>query len=414
MAVDVKPLVDAENGQVSRRIFVEQDIYELELERIFARCWLYLCHESQIPHPGDFFTTYMGEDPVLVVRDTQGKAGAFLNVCRHRGNRLCRADSGNASAFICAYHGWAYGNDGRLQAVPNLQDAYYNELDTQKWGLIPVAQIDSHKGLIFATFDATAPSLPEYLGEMAWYLDALFDRLEGGIEIIPGAHKWVLPCNWKFPAENFSGDNYHVPWSHLSAIKSRFRSESGSETLGGPNIAFPNGHCILTVGPGQSADPPSPELQNFEAQIREEVEKRLGARRKVVNPIVGTVFPNFAFLRTASRTLRVWHPRGPDKIEIWAWSFVDKAAPPKVKEALRIASAQGFSPAGTFEQDDMDNWQECTQTGRGTVSRRMRLNLQMGIGHEEYRPDLMGWSSEYHQSESNQRAFYKRWVELMG
>ncbi|HLY47130.1 MAG TPA: Rieske 2Fe-2S domain-containing protein, partial [Stellaceae bacterium] len=85
-------LVDAERGLVSRRIFIEPELYEQELQQIFARCWLYLCHDSQIPLPGDFFTTTMGEDPVLVMRDTSGKVGAFLNVCRHRGNRLCRAE----------------------------------------------------------------------------------------------------------------------------------------------------------------------------------------------------------------------------------------------------------------------------------------------------------------------------------
>ena len=169
---DLERLVDTEKGLVSRRIFIEQEIYEEELRQIFARCWLFLCHDSQIPLPGDFITTYMGEDPVLVTRDTGGKVCAFLNVCRHRGNRLCRADAGNAASFSCAYHGWTFGNDGRLIGVPYLKEAYHNELDRARWGLVPVAQLEDYKGLWFATFDAEAPPLREYLGEMAWYLDA--------------------------------------------------------------------------------------------------------------------------------------------------------------------------------------------------------------------------------------------------
>src|SRR5262249_57068607 len=91
MAADVTRLVDVETGRISRRIFVEQEIYEQELERIFARCWLFLCHECQVPQPGDFFSTYMGEDPVLVVRGTRGRLRAFLSGGRHRCNRACLA-----------------------------------------------------------------------------------------------------------------------------------------------------------------------------------------------------------------------------------------------------------------------------------------------------------------------------------
>ena len=99
--------------------------------------------------------------------------------------------------------------------------------------------------------------------------------------------------------------------------------------------------------------------------------------------------------------------------EIQAWVYVDKAAPPEVKDAFRLAGLRAFGPAGTFEQDDMDNWQECTQTCRGVVARRYDLNLQMGLGHERFNEDLGAWASDFHYSESNQRRFYRRWGQLM-
>jgi 3-phenylpropionate/trans-cinnamate dioxygenase alpha subunit len=143
------------------------------------------------------------------------------------------------------------------------------------------------------------------------------------------------------------------------------------------------------------------------------VEKRLGPRLRLTSPIVGTVFPHFSMLRSTSRTFRVWQPRGPDKTEIRSWVFCDKAAPAEVKEAVRLAAIRGFSPSGTFEQDDMDNWQECTQTCRGVVSRQMALNYQMGMGHDGFDARLGAWASELRISEHNHRRFYRRWAELM-
>ena len=128
---------------------------------------------------------------------------------------------------------------------------------------------------------------------------------------------------------------------------------------------------------------------------------------------MGTVFPNFSFLRAASRTFRVWHPRGPEKTEVWSWVYVDKAAPPEVKEAMRLAGIRGFSPSGTFEQDDMDNWQECHADLPRVVSRRYALNTQMGLGHEGFNEDLQAWASDFRMSESNHRQFYRRWAQLM-
>ncbi len=411
---DAEQLVDAERGLISRRIFIEPEIYEQELQQIFARCWLYLCHDSQIPLPGDFLTTYMGEDPVLVVRDSGGKLRAFLNVCRHRGNRLCRADDGNAASFTCAYHGWTFRNDGSLAGVPYLKEAYHNELERNRWGLVPVAQLDQYKGMWFATFDPAAPPLHDYLGEMRWYLDAFFDRRDGGIEILGGVHKWVMPCNWKFPAENFAGDGYHVHWSHLSAVQTGSGGDFRVKPDPGGRMLSPgNGHSVIAVGPDMLADPPAPAILAYEAEIHAEMAERLGPRYSLVKPIGGTVFPNLSMLRPTSRTLRIWHPRGPEKTEVWAWVYADKKAPPEVKEAIRLAGVRVFGPSGTFEQDDMDNWQGCTQTARGAVSRRQALNYEMGVGHERYDERFAAQVSDYRYSEANHRGFYRRWAQMM-
>ncbi len=413
MTAEIAALVDAEHGLISRRIFIEPEIYEMELRQIFARCWLFLCHDSQIPEHGDFITTYMGEDPILVARDGLGNVGAFLNVCRHRGNRLCRADEGNAASFICAYHGWTFGNDGSLTGVPNLREAYHGDLARESLGLIPVAQLESYKGLWFATFDPGAPALREYLGEMAWYIDTFVDRCEGGIEVI-ATHKWIMPCNWKFPAENFGGDAYHVQWNHLSAVKIGLSRGVTANTHSRQRMASPgNGHALICVGPDDVGDPPMPEIEKYEKEIAASVRRRLGPRANLINPIVGTVFPHFSLLRGTSRTFRVWQPRGPEKTEVRSFVFADKAAPSEVKRAIRQAGIRGFSPSGSFEQDDMDNWQECTQTCRGVVARRMPINNRMGLGHDHFDPDLGAWVSDYRFSESNQRRFYRRWAELM-
>ena len=415
MSLDAATLVDAQNGLVDRSIFIDPDIYQQEQEQIFARCWLFLCHESQIPNPGDFFSTYMGEDPILVTRQSNGKIGAFLNVCRHRGNRVCRADSGNANAFVCAYHGWTYGTDGKLIAVPSLKEAYYDELDTSKWGLASVAQVDSYKGLVFGTFDPSAPSLKDYLGEMAWYLDAFFDRREGGTEAMPGMHKWVVPCNWKLAADNFCGDGYHVAWTHLAAMQVGMSqtTNAGRADTGGKVVAPGNGHVISCLGPNDPTDPPMPALLGYDERHREEVRQRLGPRIDFITPIVGTVFPNFSLLRSTSQSFRVWHPRGPDQIEVWSWGDVDKAASKEEKAAYRLAVARGFSPSGTFEQDDMDNWQECTNSARGVVSRRLPLNIQMGVDHEEFHEDYMARVSDYRYSEMGHRTYYGHWARMM-
>ncbi|MGH7186896.1 MAG: Rieske 2Fe-2S domain-containing protein, partial [Pseudomonadota bacterium] len=116
--------VHPEQGEIPAAVFSDPDVYRLEQDAIFSRCWLFVAHESEVPSPGDYVTRYMGEHPVIVTRDEHGKIQVLLNVCRHRGMRICRADLGNSSHFRCPYHGFTYKNDGELIGIPFQKEIY--------------------------------------------------------------------------------------------------------------------------------------------------------------------------------------------------------------------------------------------------------------------------------------------------
>ena len=103
-------VIDMEKGLLDRSIFFDERTYQDELEKVFGLAWLWVGHDSLVPNPNDFFLSYMGEDPVILTRDSKGALHVFLNMCRHRGNRVVRADDGNAKNFMCTYHGWTFSN----------------------------------------------------------------------------------------------------------------------------------------------------------------------------------------------------------------------------------------------------------------------------------------------------------------
>ncbi len=411
-------LLAPDGAYVDRRLFVDEGLYRLEQERIFARCWLYLTHESALPEKGSFVTTTMGEDPVIVVRDQTGRLRVYLNSCSHRGAKVCRVDSGVAKMFRCPYHAWTFSTEGKLASVPRQGPVYGDQLDRDLLGLREAPHVDSFGGMIFACWDPHAPALREYLGDMAFYLDLMLNRMEGGTELIGGVHKWTIDVNWKIPSENFAGDHYHVSSTHGAGVEMGYRSRLSND---GYCTQTGNGHSIGSErGGAQQGTAVKTDYDGFIAQMRRELTERYGESASAFVPIgVGTIFPNMSFLDSARfRSFRVWHPRGVDKIEVHSWCVVDKAMPPELKAAIRKQYSLAFGPGGIFEQDDGDVWQSVQDSLRGHIGRQGRFNYQMGLGREaptssRYGEPFPGSTSDMLMTEANQRAFYRHYATLM-
>jgi benzene/toluene dioxygenase alpha subunit/biphenyl 2,3-dioxygenase alpha subunit len=413
-------LFDERAGTINPSIYADPAIYELELERIFARSWLVVAHESHIPNPGDFLSSYMAEDPVIVARQKDGSVKVMLNQCRHRGMKLCRTDAGRARGFICAYHGWAYNLEGDLVNVP-LEELSFRDIEKRQWGL-RAARVDTYKGLVFATWNEAGPDLLEYLGDIAPYLDGILDRSPGGTDAIGGIVKWVIPCNWKFAAEQFCSDMYHGIFSHASpqmvvaamsdapaqdptALTSRqFRAGRGGHGTGffvsPTQWPYRIGHSGEHV-PGFDPD----------ASLARSVD-HMGERRAQMSYQHITLFPNFSIYAGVD-TARIWHPRGPGEIEVWAFGLVDKCASAEEREQARLATLRTFSPAGTWEQDDGENWVEIQRVLRGRVARATPLNAQMGRhARNAEDPDFPG-AIDSSYAEEAARGFYAHWQKML-
>ena len=424
-----RKLVDMERGLISRELFVSDSLYQQELERVFARAWLLVGHESQVPNPNDFFVSRMGEESVIMTRDRQGEIHVLLNTCMHRGMKVCRYDSGNTPVFSCPYHGWSYSTDGNLVSVPGeligvpqFATAYHGELQKENWGLVHVPQMHNYKGSIWACWDKEAPGFLEYLGDMRYRLDESFDD---DTVTFGGVQKWRMPYKWKFAAENFIGDFYHGP-THRSVDIVGISPSGGSgrhlqrsaRAMERVHMAFPEGHGAVgnLLLPGEeleysAAYPDNPVVEDYYRERHERKQKALKHQPRPGGG-VGTVFPNMSF--GGPNGMAVWHPGGPGLTEAWRWYFIDKDAPEEVKQLLRHYQLRYSGPTGMTEQDDAENWNYASYASAGVVARRYPYNYNQGATHERKSEQLPGaWATEIGSTEQNARALYKRWAEFM-
>lgn len=412
------------NGRVPARIFNDQEIYDLEVERVFGRAWCFLAHETEIAKPGDYVTRYIANNNIIVARDEKGGIHAHLNMCRHRGNMMCKSEMGNASHFRCSYHGWVYKNSGELIGVPYFNEAYQKKLNRQDWGLLKV-RTETYGGLIFGTLDPNAESLEEYLGGFQFYLDIYLKQGLNGSEVHGPPDHWVAQTDWKICTENFSGDGYHTPVAHQFGFHLGYFPSSGATHSKGWAVHIPGkGHGI-----GLGHTPGMPPFFGYPDALVEQMRESLSAEQlelfSKTRTAVGSVFPNLSFLIQPLSlepgepgvrfcTMRLYHPTGPGRMEMWSWCLVPKDASDEYKAAAYQAYTLAFGQAGTFEQDDFENWTKVTKMTGTTLARSIDFPYIQGLEREPLQDfPGPGYAVEPYVTEDNFRNLWSTWAQYM-
>ncbi|MGI5219413.1 aromatic ring-hydroxylating oxygenase subunit alpha [Nocardia sp. CA-290969] len=423
-----------EEGTVPARIFNDPQVHRLEMERIFTRCWVFVGHVSEIASPGDYMLRYIGQDEFIVTRDENNEIHVLFNRCAHRGSPICRVEKGNATHFRCPYHAWIYKNNGEWNGAP-LRARAYRKLDPKEWGLQAAPLVDTVHGLIFACLDPEGPTLREYLGDMAWYLDVIFGLSPEGMSVIGEPQRWQVPTNWKMGADNFVGDSYHVASLHRSIEEVGAFPDIDVTGGNGPgkHVSFPQGHGLL-LNSGYLPEPwdkggfPPEVSATFDLDRLTPLQREFVAEHAVTHLLI---FPNLAFLRVPAVTapgempavftlLRQWQPLESDQVVNWNWMLRWNSAPEEFNETGYIGGLSQHGPSGILEQDDGLAWSGAPDVGRSAFARKreVKFNYQLGFdGMSDYSVDTEypypGTATTTMLGELPQLTMYRRWLKEM-
>lgn len=315
------------------------------------------------------------------------------------------------------------------------------------------ARVGRHCGMIFATFDADAPSLDEFLGDAAWYLTLMFGRSRNGLEVLGPPQRWLIDCNWKLPAEQFvGGDTYHIFSLHRSMFELSVLGSISDITTDdapaavGADVYFPQGHSFrcapiaydaifgaeraaaMSIDDKLRALPPAGMTS---ALVEELIEKFDADQRRLLvetPPTVGGIFPNLGAhsflwrhpdggLVGAAHGLHAFIPRGFGKVEWWNWQFVEKDAPEELKARIAETCIIPTGPAGMLEADDGECWPMMQRAAEGAVSADgVTGTIKYHARHGDNRPD--GWPGGGHVAagfakDDGQWAFWRRYGEII-
>lgn len=403
--------------RVPYQVFQDEAVYADEQEAIFrGPNWSFLCLETEVPNPGDFRSTFVGDAPVVVTRDTDGELYAFENRCAHRGALVCLEDQGNARDFSCVYHAWTYNLQGDLVGV-----AFKDGIDG-KGGMKPDFCTGDHglrklrvatlHGLVFGSFSDDVAPLDEYLGEEI--VERIARVLDNRSPVVLGRFTQMLPNNWKLYLENVK-DSYHASILHLffTTFQLNRLSQRGGiivDPSGGHHVSY---SAVDHAAAAEAAQAQPAGNDYAEQNIRSESEHRLEDTSVLqgvdefgdgVTLQILSVFPGFVLQQIQNAiAVRQILPRGTRQTELnWTYlGFEDDT--PELRE-MRLRQSNLVGPAGYVSMED-----GCVggfvQRGIEGAS-ESRSVLEMGGDDAE--------SSSSRVTEASIRGFWKAYRNAMG
>lgn len=416
-------LIDRGPGRfrVHTAAYTSSEIFELELERIWKKTWVYVGHTSEIAEPGCYKTSYIGLQPIILTRGQDGEVHAFYNRCRHRGSVVCRDPKGFANVFRCPYHGWVYRNDGRLIGVSQ-RDGYAPDFD-QPDGLLRVPRLEMYRGFIFASTAPEGESLREYLGLAATWIDRRVNMSpEQEIRIVSDPYVVEYCGNWKFQIENII-DEYHFAFVHepFMKLQERYGDSTGdygahvSGSLaemqkrradGRRSIGTAGGHALgeRRVGEAQLKDALTGDDAAYYRGLldrygEDELSLMMGGGSVMLHPSVGIIH----------RQIRTVRPLGVDRTEVIVYPYELVGAPEEHNEGWLRSQERFYGPAGYGMPDDVEMF-ALNQQGLAADAVDW-LILERGMHRETV--DDNGDVSCPVGDETPLRALWRAWLRLM-
>jgi benzoate/toluate 1,2-dioxygenase alpha subunit len=413
--VDVSGLVVDKAGRfrVDSSVQTSEEIFELELRRIFYRTWVYVGHESEVPTPGDYRTTVIGRQPVILSRDEDGRLHVVLNRCMHRGAVVCRAERGHSNHFRCPYHNWVYRNDGTLVGMAQ-RGGYPDDFDRSELSLVRVPRVESYRGLIFASMNPDVVPLTERLGRLTWYIDQWCDRSPTGtISVTSGVHRYSYPGNWKFQLEN-GVDGYHGNYVHDSFVRILERSgeRSRNEVVSARNDLSTRNYAKGLSGGDGMLERSGGMLGTFDYRDHPEYEAQLrtahgeGRVDDILTQRNILIFPNVYLFESHIRVIR---PVSPSETIVDNFPTLLDGATQEVNAARLAEHERFFGPASFGATDDIEIF---TLNQTGVLAEHAQwLDFSRGLHREATNEhgEQVGHSTD----EVPQRSLYREWFRLM-